>query len=202
MSDISRMSDDTQMATDLIERAIYAIQNCFHPSFAFIAQSASQAPLLNYKIDYNRIENRGFFITLFKHILYVGGKACYRTSLELTKLLLSLDVEGDPLGAILLIDFYAIRSNQYEYLIEFYNTFNVSKSLFLLPNVAMSVALAHFYLFNQTHEMNHLEKGEKLLQDALARFPSILMDLLEKCSVVPDKEVESHWIFAKTSHLK
>jgi hypothetical protein len=103
MSDISRMSDDTQMATDLIERAIYAIQNCFHPSFAFIAQSASQAPLLNYKIDYNRIENRGFFITLFKHILYVGGKACYRTSLELTKLLLSLDVEGDPLGAILLI---------------------------------------------------------------------------------------------------
>jgi len=87
-------------------------------------------------------------------------------------------------------------------LIEFYNTFNVSKSLFLLPNVAMSVALAHFYLFNQTHEMNHLEKGEKLLQDALARFPSILMDLLEKCSVVPDKEVESHWIFAKTSHLK
>ncbi len=50
--------------------------------------------------------------------------------------------------------------------------------------------------------MNHLEKGEKLLQDALARFPSILMDFLEKCSVVPDKEVESHWIFAKTSHLK
>lgn len=103
MSDISRMSDDTQMAADLIERAIYAIQNCFHPSFAFISKSASQAPLLNYKIDYNRIENRGFFIALFKHLLCVGGKACYRTSLELTKLLLSLDVEGDPLGAILLI---------------------------------------------------------------------------------------------------
>jgi hypothetical protein len=195
------MSDDTQMAADLIERTLYAIQNCFHPSFNFISKSGNQTPL-NYKIDYNRVENRGFFIALFKHILYVGGKACYRTSLELCKLLLSLDVENDPLGCILLIDFYAIRSNQYEYLIEFYEEFNVSKSLHLLPNIAMSVALAYFNLFNQKNDTNYLEKGEKLLQDALVRFPSILMDLLEKCSVVPDKQVESHWIFAKVSHLK
>lgn len=201
MSDISRMSDDTQMAADLIERTIYAIQNCFHPSFNFISKGPNQ-PAINFKIDYNRVENRGFFIALFKHIIYVGGKACYRTSLELCKLLLSLDVEGDPLGAILLIDFYAIRSNQFEYLIEFYETFNSTKHLNLLPNIAMSVALAYFYLFKQTNDTSHLDKAEKLLQDALVRFPSILMDLLEKCGVVPDKQVESHWIFAKTSHLK
>lgn len=201
LSDISRMSDDTQMAADFIERALYALQSCFHPSFNFISKGANQSPL-NYKLDYNRVENRCFFIALFKHIIYVGGKACYRTSLELCKLLLSLDVQGDPLGCILLIDFYAIRSSQYEYLIEFYETLNDSKHLYLLPNIAFSIALAHFYLFNQTNETTHLEKGEKLLQDALVRFPSILMDLLEKCGVTPDKEVETHWIFAKASHLR
>lgn len=200
LSDISRMSDDTQMAADFIERTLYALQSCFHPSFNFISKGANQTPLY-YKLDYNRVENRGFFIALFKHTIYVGGKACYRTSLELCKLLLSLDVENDSLGAILLIDFYAIRSGQFEYLIEFYEAFNASKHLYMLPNMAFSVALAHFNLFNQTNDATHLEKGEKLLQDALVRFPSILMDLLEKCSVTPDKEVENHWIFSKTSHL-
>lgn len=155
-----------------------------------------------FKLDYNRVENRGFFIALFKHLLYVGGKACYRTSLELCKLLLSLDIQGDPLGVILLIDFYAIRSSQYEYLVEFFDTFNDSKHLNLMPNMCMSVALAHFYLFNQTNKKEHLEMANKLLQEGLTRFPAILMELLDKCSVSPDKQVESHKIFAKTSHLK
>lgn len=148
------------------------------------------------------MENRGFFIALFKHILYVGGKACYRTSLELCKLLFSLDLQGDPLAVILIIDFYAIRSSQYEYFIDLYELFNKTKHLDLMPNMSMSLALAYFYLYKKTNNQEDLNKADKKLQECLVRFPAILMDLLDKCNVIPDKQVETHWIFAKTSHLK
>ena len=153
-------------------------------------------------MDYNRPENRGLFIALFKHLLYVGGKACYRTSLELCKLLLSFDTEGDPLGSILFIDFYALRSSQFQFLIDFHEIFNPTKHLNLMPNMSMSVALAYYYSYRESKNESDLEKAERMLQDALCKFPAILMELLDKCNVYPDKKAESHWIFAKTSHLK
>lgn len=209
MSDISRMSDDTQMAADLIERALYAIQNSFHPTFniAFkspAASSTASAQIQNsvIKLDYNRPENRSLFIALFKHLLYVGGKACYRTSLELCKLLLSLDIEGDPLGVILLIDYFALRSSEYKYLIDFYGIFNPFKHLDHLPNMIFSVALAHFSVYGQTQEQSDLDKAEKLLQEGLMRFPSILLEILDKCGVMPDKQVDSqNKIFTRSSNL-
>jgi hypothetical protein len=198
LSDVSRMQDDTQIAAILIERALFAIQNSFHSLFNITTKSGGSGHFLNY----NRVENRGIYICLFKHVNYVGGKACYRTALELTKLLLSFDIVGDPLAAILLLDFYAIRSSQYEYLIDFYETFNPTKHLYLLPNMAMSTALAHFYLYDKTKDANHLDKSNQMLQECLIRFPVILMEILDKCGIIPDKEVEKCWIFAKTSHLK
>lgn len=206
MSDISKMSDDTQMAADLIERALYALQNSFHPSFNinFKALASTSAPVnTSIKLDYNRVENRCLFIALFKHLLYVGGKACYRTSLELCKLLLSLDIEGDPLGAILIIDFYAIRSLEYKYLVDFYELFNPFKHLNLMPNMIFSVSLAYFTLFNQTNDEEYLKKGDQLLQEGLSRFPSMLMELLDKCGVMPDRQVESqNKLFTRESNLK
>lgn len=62
---------------------------------------------------------RAFFITLFKHLIFVGGRACYRTALELCKVLLSLDPEGDPLAVVLILDFYALRAKEYDWLINF-----------------------------------------------------------------------------------
>ncbi len=188
------------MATDLIERAIYAFQNSFHPSFNFSSKTTSASNRISFKFDYNRVENRGFFIVLFKQILAVGAKACYRTGLELAKLLYSLDIDNDPLGTILLIDFFAIRSSEYQYLIDFFEEFRTSKHLNLMPNMSMSVALAYFYLYEKTNDQSDLDKANGLLQECLIQFPSLLMDMLEKCSVTPDKKVSSSWIFSKASN--
>ena len=114
----------------------------------------------------------------------------------------SLDLENDPLGVILLIDFYAIRSSEYQYLIDFYDEFVATKHLNLLPNMLMSAALAHFYLYCETKNQANLDKANQLLKDCLVRFPSILMELLDKCSVAPDKKVLSSWIFSKEANLK
>ncbi len=111
--------------------------------------------------------------------------------------------KGDPLGVILVIDFYAIRSTEYRYLIDFYELFNPFKHLDLLPNMVFSTSLAYFCLYNQTNDETLLNKAEKLLQDALVRFPALLLDLLDKCGVMPDKEVDSkNKIFTRASNLK
>ena len=75
-----------------------------------------------------------FFIALFRHLISVGARACYRTSLEFCKLLLSLDPESDPTGVLLMIDFYAIRAAQHAWFLRLYEEWEPSRNLSQLPN--------------------------------------------------------------------
>ncbi|XP_077993658.1 ribosome quality control complex subunit TCF25-like [Glandiceps talaboti] len=176
LSEVCKMSEDIQMATELIERALFCFECNFHVLFNLTQSSC--------RLDYRRQENRAFFLALFKHLMFVGQRGCYRTSLEYCKLLLSLDADHDPLCVLLMIDFYAIRSKQYEFLIRLYNEWESQRNLSQLPNFAFSVALAKFHLGQ--------ENADAMLQDALLKFPSILQPLLDKCSIQPDQTVSKH----------
>jgi hypothetical protein len=50
LAELCRMSEDLQMAADLVERALYALECAFHPLFS-LAQG-------NCRLDYRRQENR------------------------------------------------------------------------------------------------------------------------------------------------
>jgi hypothetical protein len=86
-----------------------------------------------------------------RYIDILGRKGCSRTALEYSKLLLSFDPENDPYGNLLRIDFFALRSGEYEFLInlvdnfciEFYEEVKMS-SLLIMPNLIYSCALAKF----------------------------------------------------------
>uniref|UniRef100_A0A8D9EGQ1 Transcription factor 25 n=1 Tax=Cacopsylla melanoneura TaxID=428564 RepID=A0A8D9EGQ1_9HEMI len=182
LSELCRHSEDFSMAADLVERALYCFESCFHPSFNMTS------PNTLCRLDYCKQENRGFFIALFKHTLSVGNHACYRTALELCKVILSLDPETDPLAVILLIDFYALRAQEYDWLIRFYNEWEPDRNLSQLPNFKYSMAIAHFQ--NNDPETAHL-----LLQEALIMFPMVLLPLLEKCAIQPDSRVQNHPFF-------
>lgn len=136
---------------------------------------------------------RSLFVTLFKHLLFVGGRACYRTALEFCKLLLSLDPEGDPIGVILAMDFYALRAKEYNWLLEFAAEFESTKNLSQLPNFAFSLAIAQFYVLSSTDSDTSL--ADNMLQEALLMFPNVLMPLLDKCSVQIDSRVAGHSFF-------
>ena len=84
---------------------------------------------------------------------YVGSRACYRTALELCKVILNLDPAGDPLGITLVMDFFALRANQHNWLLRVFNEWEPSKNLSQLPNMAYSVAVAKFYRSNQAREI-------------------------------------------------
>ncbi|KAJ8962953.1 hypothetical protein NQ314_005670 [Rhamnusium bicolor] len=171
LSDLCKLSEDLAMAAELVERRC----TC--------------------RLDYRKQENRALYITLFKHLMFVGGKACYRTSLEFCKLLLSLDPDGDPVAVKLAIDFYAIRAREYQWLIDFVTEWDSSKNLLQLPNFAFSLAAAYFYNGDSA-------KADLLLQDALLMFPGVLLSLLEKCSVQIDNRVAYHTFFSNADDQK
>ncbi|CAF0739475.1 unnamed protein product [Didymodactylos carnosus] len=80
LSDVSRMQDDTPTAVDLLERALYSLQQSFHPLFSITRGEC--------RLDYQVQENRSFFISLFKNMIYIGERGCPRTALEYAKVIL------------------------------------------------------------------------------------------------------------------
>ena len=58
LSDICRMGDDTQMAAELIERALYIQESAFHPSFNLASG--------NCRLEYRQQENRSLTHTSIK----------------------------------------------------------------------------------------------------------------------------------------
>lgn len=90
---------------------------------------------------------------LVKYIDILGRKGCSRTSLEYCKFLLSVSPYADPYGALLRIDFYALRAHDYQLYIDFVRRLPLelypeepSSSLLILPNVLLSTALAKHLL--------------------------------------------------------
>ncbi|KOX78468.1 Transcription factor 25 [Melipona quadrifasciata] len=102
--------------------------------------------------------------------------------------LFNITTEGDPLAVILCLDFYALKAKEYKWFIEFCNFWDSTRNLTQLPNIAFSLALAHFHLDN-------VILANELLQNALIMFPGVLMSLLEKCGIQSDEMVQSHDYF-------
>lgn len=69
-AELCKLSEELAVAANLIERALFYLEYAFHPLF-----SMSTA---NCRLDYRKQQNRALFITLFKHLVLIGGKACYR----------------------------------------------------------------------------------------------------------------------------
>lgn len=193
-SDVCKMSEDLQMAAELIERALFCLESCFHSLF-----NVTQG---NCRLDYRRSENRSFFLALFKHLNFVGQRGCSRTALEFCKLLLGLDPDNDPLCVTLLLDYYAIRAEQYQYLVRLYREWDAERNLNQLPNFAFSVPLALFHLAQTAEGSATVEEADSMLQESLIMFPGLLMPLLDKCGVQPDSQVAKHAFFGPSSRAQ
>ncbi|CAN2389410.1 negative regulation of transcription by RNA polymerase II [Pristimantis euphronides] len=198
LSDVCRLHEDQEMARDLIERALYSLECAFHPVFSLTSGIC--------RLDYCRPENRGFFLALFKHLMFLEKRGCLRTALEYCKLIISLDPENDPLCMHLLIDYLALRAREYSFLIRMFDEWEAHRNLSLLPNFAFSVPLA-LLQYSQQEEVSEQEqvttynRASHLLQQALTMFPGVLIPLLDACGVQPDAAVASHPFFGVVAQI-
>ncbi|XP_053127480.1 transcription factor 25 [Hemicordylus capensis] len=198
LSDVCQMQEDQEMARDLVERALYTLECAFHPMFSLTSRTC--------RLDYRRPENRAFYLALFKHMVFLERRGCPRTALEFCKLILSLDPENDPLCTLLVIDLLSLRAREYAFLTRMFQEWESHRNLSQLPNFAFSVPLAYFFLSQQEDlpeaELNHAhERAATLIRQSLIMFPSVLMPLLDRCSVQPDATVASHPFFGLNAQL-
>jgi len=180
LSELLKQTGDFQRAADLIERALYAFECGWHRDWDWKNNTT--------RLLHRHPENRDLFYALFRHIQMLGRRGCSRTGLECCKLLLSFD-HSDPLFVIGTIDYFALRSKQYRYLLDFFEHFEAKP--ILLPNLYFSIALAAFLLVEEAEEATGdsssslgtvtREEADRLLQQALLTFPVALPVLLEKC---------------------
>jgi hypothetical protein len=147
-------------------------------------------------------ENRSFFLALHRHIQFLGRRGCWRTAFEFNKLLLSLDPQNDPLGALLSIDFYALKAQEYNYLKRLYERLKQDHGLDRMPNFLYSNALAQFHLEStQGHQgsssssSDRHEESSKLLQRAILMFPTAIPLLADQGSFSVDSEVAGEAAF-------
>ena len=138
MSEILKSNGDPALASELIQRALYTFEKSLHPMFSLLSGSCH--------LDFDRVENRPFYLALYRHIDFTARKGCWRTAYEFQKLLLTLDFERDPYASVIMIDFYALKANQYHWLIEFYDYYVKEKKLESFPNLVYSRALAEWEL--------------------------------------------------------
>ncbi|CAF1625105.1 unnamed protein product, partial [Didymodactylos carnosus] len=101
----------------------------------------------------------------------------------------------DPLAILLIIDYYALRSEEYDFLLKFYNEQNNRLNLDGLPNFAYSISLA---LYHQSKQTKDQSQANLKLQEALLRFPSTFKYLLDKMSIQPDRNVEKNKYFSQS----
>lgn len=68
-----------------------------------------------------------------------------------------------------MLDFYALRSDEYEYLVQLYQIWNSSRNLRVLPNFAFSVPLAMFH--SSEPGTPQREEAEKMVCDRVTLAP-------------------------------
>ncbi|KAG6546946.1 hypothetical protein Mapa_011562 [Marchantia paleacea] len=205
LAEVYKHMGEYQQAAELLEQCLYALECAWHPCF----NPSLGTCRLDYKVD----TNKALFLALFRHMQHLGKRGCHCTALEICKLLLSLDSK-DPCGALFCIDFFALRAEQYQWLVQFVE-YNSDKTIPFLPNFSYSLAIAWFRMEensseNRTQTPGTLKqecreskaKAFKLLQQALAIHPTVLKKIVDKVPIKGDAgwtDILNHPHFLKAS---
>ncbi|PJF19681.1 putative transcription factor [Paramicrosporidium saccamoebae] len=188
VSDFLRMTS-TSDASELTERALYILEKCT------LATQVSGVDLTagSLRLPYDEFDNRRMHLALIRYIQFLTKKGCYRTALEFSKILWSLDPLVDPVGVRMLSDFLAIQSGQYDWFEQVYEEI-----------IAESPWMAGWHFSNALLKHIQDDPGADLqLQNAMVESPWMVPRLAECCGVRIDEEA---WLVShelpKYDHIK
>ena len=167
LSDVFKINREISSSAEFVERALFTLERAFHPSFlAAVAEGDFAKGEL---LSYSHYENRAVFLCLYRHLQFVMRKGCWKTAFELGKFILNLSFQQDPIGMLHILDFLALRAEEYDFIAEF-----AAKCLKdRLPNWLYSQALALFF--------KNDSQADAQLKMAILSFPGLLGKLNDKC---------------------
>ncbi|MCJ1380581.1 hypothetical protein MMC17_003689 [Xylographa soralifera] len=171
VSEIAEQQGDHSVAGELLERALFSFGRSVHSSF-HATMSEGKA-----RLDFRRPENREFWLVAWRYIKNLGQRGTWRTAYEWAKLILSLDPEEDPYGIHLILDQLAIRSAQFQSLVDLTQTL---QSLFITsqrcPNLEISLALAEY-------KLKQSEACRITLKSAVKNYPWVFARLFRELNI-------------------
>eukprot|EP00804_Cyclotella_cryptica_P014890 CCRYP_017888-RA/>CCRYP_017888-RA protein AED:0.28 eAED:0.28 QI:0/-1/0/1/-1/1/1/0/768 len=215
--------NDRAKGNDLLRRTMYLYEtalpgsilpNANEDNYSNTAQHGAKEILM----DIDRQPNSGLFATLFRIMQTSGMTGCFPNALAVGRFLLSLDPLRDPMGVLLILDYYALACRNCidaqevgaVFVKELVESGLVSIHyrdpltdrhhwccLRDMPGWAYSYALA-LYRLSRGEECQGNEdleqSADEALIDALERFPSILSKLLAMNKVnTQDRSFRIDW---------
>jgi len=135
IAEILLHTGEFKQAADLVERAVHVYELGYHSKFDPLSGSA--------RLLLDREESKEYLGALRRHAQCLGRRGCARTALEVCKFALSLTPETDPMCIMSFIGYYALRSKEYDWLLEFEREFleyPIPAKWF--PNIMFNAALA------------------------------------------------------------
>ncbi|KAH0462146.1 hypothetical protein IEQ34_009721 [Dendrobium chrysotoxum] len=176
-AEVFKFSGEHQSSADVLAKCLFALECAWHPLFTPMQG--------NCQLKYIHDTNKPFFTALFCHMKNLDRRGCHRSALEVCKLLLPLDYD-DPKGALLCIDYFSLRAEEYRWLEEFVDEYRSDNSLWMFPNFSYSLAFARFFIEHDlSSSSNSTEQTEKasstdLMKQALMLHPLVLQKLVAK----------------------
>jgi tetratricopeptide (TPR) repeat protein len=170
VSKIAKDQTDHALSSDLVERALF--------TFGRAAQSLFATKLSHGKarLEFERPENREFWLAGYQYIKSLIMKGTYRTALEWAKLLLALDPENDPYCMLLMIHHLSLRAYESQYLLDIYESQMLGEWSTLIAYVSPSLALAAMQLREPV-------RARKLLEQSIQRLPWIFCKLFQELNL-------------------
>lgn len=172
-SEIFNHQRDFSVAGDLLERALFSMGRSLHSTFAQKLASGTA------RLSFARPENRELFLCCWKYIKNLIQRGTWRTADEFARLMLALDLEGDPYEICLLIDFLSLKGCQPKRFLSLVEHPQLRNKYSDLPNIAFSSALAYHQLGNESAAMEYLLK-------AITKFPWMPSLLYKELSIDTD----------------
>jgi hypothetical protein len=155
ISEITKHEGSHADSGDFIERALFSFGRAVNSTFA---HKLSQGKA---RLNFNRPENREFFLAIWRYIQNLTMRSTWRTVYEWAKLLLSLDPSGDPYCIELALDQYSLRARQPQNYLDILHTKYFEKH-WRAEHIPWSASLAYL----QT------EKPEKAREELLLAIES------------------------------
>jgi hypothetical protein len=171
ISEIAKHEGSHAEAGDMLEKALFSFGRAVHSTFAHnLAQGKA-------RLDFNRPENREFYLAIWRYIQNLTMRSTWRTVYEWAKMLLSTSPDLDPYRMELVLDQYALRARQPQHYLDLLDT-KYFDGQWHAEHIPWSVSLAYL----QTEQP---EKAREELLEAIQSQPWLCVRLYKDLDLEP-----------------
>jgi len=157
VASILQRQGDKSNTNGLIERALFIFDWSLKNTFD-LGNGCCRLPFEFYL-------NRQIYLSVFRYITVLTRKSTLYTAFNYCKLLFSFDPANDPYGVRYFIDYYAFLSDEFQYVVDLFNSPLIQcYEEWITPSLCYTAALCHW-------KLGHIDEARQQLRLAVQKHP-------------------------------